>query len=55
MRWNGVVWFGLFLFHMAHTNGFGGCSKRDATRHLSSVAALLGPGSSFPVECLWSP
>lgn len=32
---------------MAHTNGFGGCSERDATRYLSPMAAPLGQAGAF--------
>ena len=44
MEWFRSVYF---FFHMAHTNGFGGCSKRDATRYLSAPAALLGQAGAF--------
>lgn len=44
-----MEWFHLvyFFFHMAHTNGFGGCSKRDATRYLSAIATLPGQAGAF--------
>lgn len=44
-----MEWFSLvyFFFHMAHTNGLGGCSKRDAARYLSAMAALPGQAETL--------
>ena len=44
-----MEWFRLvyYFLHEAHTNRFGGCSKRDATRYLCAMAALPGQAGAF--------